>query len=150
MERGKSRVCSCSLIWTSSSLTRGSGVWTRLVVGFGMSSLKYRLKVQVLQFEEGGGILPAVEIGRICVKQVGRETGKKCVIIDVMDKSYVLVTGPKKVTGVRRRRANINHVEPLQVKIEVTRGASDEEVTSVLEAAGMLEEMVQPVGTTAK
>jgi large subunit ribosomal protein L14e len=115
-----------------------------------MSSLKYRLKVQVLQFEEGGGILPAVEIGRICVKQVGRETGKKCVIIDVMDKSYVLVTGPKKVTGVRRRRANINHVEPLQVKIEVTRGASDEEVTSVLEAAGMLEEMVQPVGTTAK
>jgi large subunit ribosomal protein L14e len=94
--------------------------------------------------------LPAIEVGRICVKQVGRETGKKCVIIDVMDKSFVLVTGPKKVTGVRRRRANLNHVEPLQVKIEVTRGASDEEVTSILEAAGMLEEMAKPVETTAK
>ena len=115
-----------------------------------MSSLKYKLKVHLLQFKEGVGKMPAVEVGRICVKQFGRETGKKCVIIDVMDKSFVLITGPKKVTGVRRRRANINHVEPLQVKIEVTRGASDEEVTSVLEAAGMLEEMAQPVETPAK
>jgi large subunit ribosomal protein L14e len=75
---------------------------------------------------------------------LGREAGKKCVIVDVMDKSFVLVTGPKKVTGVRRRRANINHLEPLQVKVDVTRGASDEEVTSVLESSGMLEEMAQP------
>jgi large subunit ribosomal protein L14e len=62
-----------------------------------------------------------------------------------MDKSFVLVTGPKKVTGVKRRRVNINHIEPLQVKVEVTRGASDEEVTSVLESSGMLEEMAQAV-----
>lgn len=61
-----------------------------------------------------------------------------------MDKSFVLVTGPKKVSGVRRRRTNINHIEPTQVKLDVTRGASDEEITSVLEAAGMLEEMAQP------
>ncbi len=94
---------------------------------------------------EGGILLPAIEVGRICVKQFGREAGKKCVIIDVMDKSFVLVTGPKKVTGVKRRRVNINHIEPLQVKVEVTRGASDEEVTSVLESSGMLEEMAQPV-----
>ena len=40
--------------------------------------------------------MPAIEVGRICVKQVGRENGKKCVVIDVMDKSFVLVTGPKK------------------------------------------------------
>ena len=61
-----------------------------------------------------------------------------------MDKSFVLVTGPKKVTGVKRRRVNINHIEPLQVKVELTRGASDEEVTSVLESSGVLEEMKQP------
>ncbi len=89
--------------------------------------------------------MPAIEVGRVCIKQFGRESGKKCVIIDVMDKSFVLVTGPKKVTGVRRRRTNINHIEPTQVKLELTRGASDEEITSVLEAAGMLEEMAQPV-----
>ena len=41
--------------------------------------------------------MPAIEVGRICTKQIGRESGKRCVIIDVMDKSFVLVTGPKKV-----------------------------------------------------
>jgi len=87
--------------------------------------------------------LPAIEVGRICVKVAGRETGRKCVIVDVMDKSFVLVTGPKKVTGVKRRRANINHVAPLQDKIKVKRGASDEEVTQTLEAAGKLEEMAK-------
>jgi large subunit ribosomal protein L14e len=87
--------------------------------------------------------MPAVEVGRICVKLAGRETGRKCVIIDVMDKSFVLVTGPKKVTGVKRRRVNINHVKPLQDKIEIPRGASDEEVNTTLQAAGKLEEMAQ-------
>jgi large subunit ribosomal protein L14e len=64
-----------------------------------------------------------------------------------MDKSFVLVTGPKKVTGVKRRRVNINHVMPLQDKIEVKRGASDEEVAQVLDAAGKLQEMTQAVKT---
>jgi large subunit ribosomal protein L14e len=85
--------------------------------------------------------MPAIEVGRICVKVAGRETGKKCVIVDVMDKSFVLVTGPKKVTGVKRRRANINHVAPTEDTIQVNRGASDEEVTQILEAAGKLEQM---------
>ena len=94
--------------------------------------------------------MPAIEVGRICVKLAGRETGRKCVIVDVMDKSFVLITGPKKVTGVKRRRVNINHVEPLQEKIEVKRGASDEEVTAILEAAGKLEEMAQTTKPASK
>ena len=89
--------------------------------------------------------MPAIEVGRICVKQAGRENGKKCVVIDVMDKSFVLVTGPKKITGVKRRRVNINHVMPIQEKIDVKRGASDEEIAQVLEAAGKMQEMTQPV-----
>lgn len=87
--------------------------------------------------------MPAIEIGRICMKQKGRETGKKCVIIDIMDKSFVLVTGPKKVTGVKRRRANISHLEALEEKIELSRGASDEEVTKILESDGKLGKMAQ-------
>jgi large subunit ribosomal protein L14e len=94
--------------------------------------------------------MPAIEVGRICVKLVGRETGRKCVIVDVMDKSFVLITGPKKVTGVKRRRVNINHVEPLQEKIEVKRGASDEEVAQTLEAAGKLKEMAQTTKSPSK
>ena len=91
--------------------------------------------------------MPAIEVGRICVKQAGRENGKKCVVIDVMDKSFVLVTGPKKITEVKRRRVNINHLMPLEDKIEVKRGASDEEVAQVLESAGKLQEMTQTVKT---
>ena len=89
--------------------------------------------------------MPAVEVGRICVKLLGREAGRKCVVVDLTDKSFVLVTGPKEVTGVRRRRANINHVEPLQDTLEIKRGASDEEVIEALKAAGKLEAMGQPV-----
>jgi large subunit ribosomal protein L14e len=89
--------------------------------------------------------VPAIEVGRICVKLTGREAGKKCVIVDVVDKSFVLITGPKKVTGVRRRRANASHVQPLQETIEVKRGASDDEVAQALKAAGKLETMAEEV-----
>lgn len=89
--------------------------------------------------------MPAVEIGRVCVKLSGREAGRKCVIVDVVDKSFVLVTGPKTVSGVKRRRANINHVEPLQYKVDINRGASDEEVEEALKVAGKQEEMAKIV-----
>ena len=88
--------------------------------------------------------MPAIEVGRICIKQGGRECCSKCVVIDVMDKSFVLVTGPKKLTGVKRRRANINHLMPIEDKIDIKRGASDEEVTQAIETAGLTEEMTLP------
>jgi len=87
--------------------------------------------------------MPAIEVGRICVKQAGRECCTKCVVIDVMDKSFVLVTGPKKVTGLKRRRVNINHLMPLVDKIDVKRGASDDEVEQAIQAADLTEEMTQ-------
>lgn len=89
--------------------------------------------------------MPAIEVGRICVKVCGREAGRKCVIIEVMDKSFVTITGPKKVTGIRRRRANVAHVEPVQDKLDIKRGASDEEIEEALKAAGKLETMAQVV-----
>ena len=85
--------------------------------------------------------MPAIEVGRICVKEAGREQGKKCVIIDVMDKSFILVTGPKNLTGIKRRKVNLDHVVALDDKVEVRRGASDEEITQALEAAGKTELM---------
>jgi large subunit ribosomal protein L14e len=74
-------------------------------------------------------------VGRICVKTAGREAGSKCVIIDVIDSNYVLVTGPKSVTGVRRRRANVKHLEPTEDKIDLKKDATDEEVLKALEKA---------------
>jgi len=92
-----------------------------------------------------GFYMPVIEVGRICVKLTGREAGRKCVVVDVIDKSFVLITGPKTLTGIKRRRANINHVEPLQDKMKIKRGASDEEVAEALKASGKLEEMAQMV-----
>ena len=85
--------------------------------------------------------MPAVEVGRICVKIAGREAGRKCIIVDVIDKNFALITGPKQLTGVKRRRVNINHIEPTTEKIDIKRGASDEEVMEALEKAGKIEEM---------
>lgn len=85
--------------------------------------------------------MPAIEVGRICIKLRGREAGRKCVIVDVIDNNYVLITGPKMLTGVKRRRVNIRHVEPLDKKVEVGKGASDEEVVKSLEASGLVEFM---------
>lgn len=92
--------------------------------------------------------MPAIEIGRICVKLAGREAGRKCVIVDVADKSFVLITGPKSVTGVRRRRVNVSHIEPLQDKIEIKRGVSDDEVAEALKTSNKLEMMPQIVKPT--
>jgi large subunit ribosomal protein L14e len=77
----------------------------------------------------------AIEVGRICVKTSGRESGEKCVIVDVVDKNYVLVTGPKSLTGIRRRRVNMRHLQPTEDKVDLKKDAADEEVLKALEKA---------------
>jgi len=94
--------------------------------------------------------MPAIEVGRICVKTVGREAGKKCVIVDVIDKSFVLITGPKNVTQVKRRKANVCHIEPTTERIEITRGATDDEIAQALKTAGKLDAMATPVKPSLK
>ena len=89
--------------------------------------------------------MPAIEVGRICIKILGREAGKKCVIVDIVDKNFVLITGPKTVSGIKRRRANISHIEPTSEKVEMKRGATDEEIAEALKTAGKLEEMANAV-----
>ncbi|MDD1775029.1 MAG: 50S ribosomal protein L14e, partial [Methanobacterium sp.] len=32
--------------------------------------------------------MPAIEVGRICIKLAGREAGEKCVIIEVIDDKF--------------------------------------------------------------
>lgn len=81
--------------------------------------------------------MPAIEVGRVCVKIAGREAGRKCVIVEVIDRNFVLITGPQKVTGVKRRRSNINHIEPTEKRVNIKRGNSDEEIMEVLDEETM-------------
>jgi len=78
--------------------------------------------------------MPSIEIGRICVKTMGGEKGRRCVIVDIIDKSFVLITGPESLTRVKRRRTNVNHLELLNEKIQIKREASDDEVAEALRA----------------
>lgn len=75
-----------------------------------------------------------MEVGRVCVKLAGHEAGKQCVIVDVLDNVYVVVSGP----WVKRRRCNIAHLESLEQKVEIAKRASDEDVKRTLEAAGLV------------
>lgn len=76
--------------------------------------------------------MPLIEVGRVCIKTRGREAGRRCVIVEIIDRNFVLVTGPKDTTGVRRRRVNIDHLKPLDERIDIRPGASDEEVKTAL------------------
>jgi len=82
-----------------------------------------------------------IEVGRLCVKVAGREAGRRCVVVRVIDKNFVEITGPKELTGVRRRRANIKHLVPLPVKIDISEGADDREVLEALKATAIYEEL---------
>lgn len=75
-----------------------------------------------------------MEVGRVCVKLVGHEAGKQCVIVDVLDNVYVMISGP----GIKRRRCNIAHLEPTGQKLDIAKSAPDEDVKRALEAAGLV------------
>lgn len=59
--------------------------------------------------------MPAIEKGRVCVKIAGRETGKQCVIVDVIDENFVEIVGNE----VKNKRCNIKHLEPVDKTVEV-------------------------------
>ncbi len=59
--------------------------------------------------------MPAIEKGRVCVKIAGRESGKKCVIVDVIDENFVEIVGNE----VKNKRCNIKHLEPVDETVEV-------------------------------
>ena len=68
-----------------------------------------------------------IEVGRVCVKIRGREAGRRCVVVDIIDENFVIVDG-----DVKRRRVNIKHLEPLPQKLDVKAGASTEEVVKAM------------------
>jgi large subunit ribosomal protein L14e len=83
----------------------------------------------------------AIEIGRVCKKLQGREAGRYCVVVDTVDEGYVMVTGPRDVTDVRKRQCNILHLEPTDDIIDIKKGASDEDVKKALEKAKLTDKV---------
>ncbi len=65
-------------------------------------------------------------IGRLCIKIAGRDAGKKCIIIDIVDKNHVLIDGQ-----TRRRKCNVKHLEPLTKVLKVTKNAPRTEIIRI-------------------
>lgn len=80
-----------------------------------------------------------IEVGRICVKIAGRDAGLKCIVIDILDKNYVLIDGE-----TRRRKCNILHLEPLKQVIKIKKNASHEEVKKEFEKLGLKSRETKP------
>lgn len=73
-----------------------------------------------------------LEIGRVAVKLAGRDSGLKCVVVDNIDKNFVLIDGQ-----TRRKRCNILHLEPTDKVVKIKKGANHEEVKKAFKELGI-------------
>ena len=73
-----------------------------------------------------------MEIGRICVKIAGRDAGKKCVIVEVLDDNYVMIDGE-----TRRRKCNIKHLEPLKETVKLKAKADHAAIVAEFKKLGI-------------
>ena len=72
------------------------------------------------------------EVGTLCVKIAGRDAGKQCAVVEVLDQQHVLIDGE-----TRRRKVNVKHLEPLPKTIDISKGASHEDVTKAFDLLGV-------------
>lgn len=71
------------------------------------------------------------EVGRLCVKTAGRDATRRCLVVEVLDNSYVLIDGQ-----TRRRKCNINHLEATDTLVKLSKSATSSAVAKELEALG--------------
>lgn len=81
------------------------------------------------------------DIGRVCVKTMGREAGNYCVVVDIIDKNYIIIDG----LNIRRRRVNYKHIEPLPELVEIKKGAKHEDVEVAIKKAKLDKKMKEIV-----
>ncbi len=99
----------------------------------------------VQQLHEGrdaqeGEAVTMMDIGRHCVKFAGRDAGKHCLIIDVIDSNHVMIDGE-----TRRRKCNVRHLEPLDKVVDLRKNASHENVIKALQDLGVKVREIKPV-----
>lgn len=73
-----------------------------------------------------------MDIGRVCIKTAGRDSGETAIVIDKIDENFVLVDG-----NVRRKRCNVKHLEPTEKLIAIQNNASTEQVHAAMKEAGL-------------
>ena len=88
--------------------------------------------------------MSAISVGRIVTKIMGREAGRHAVVTQIIDQNFVEVTGPQELTGVRRRRVNITHIEPTEYSVELSIGDNlDATVMSAIDSDAKLKKFME-------
>jgi large subunit ribosomal protein L14e len=72
------------------------------------------------------------DIGRVCMKLAGRDAGKMCVVVQVIDARTVLIDGQ-----TRRRKCSVTHLEPTDKTVEISTDASNQDVVKALATIGI-------------
>lgn len=70
------------------------------------------------------------DIGRVCIKIAGRESGQLAVIVDKKENMF-LIDG-----NVRRKLCNQKHLEPLDLVLDIKKGATTSEVKNAMKKHG--------------
>ena len=86
-----------------------------------------------------------IEIGRLCVKIAGRDSGLKCIIVDILDDKFVLIDGE-----TRRRKCNILHLELLKDTIKIKKNASHDEIKKEFKKLGLKVRETKPKQKTER
>ncbi len=84
-------------------------------------------------------------IGRLCMKIAGRDAGKKCVVIEQLDNTFVMVDGQ-----TRRKKVNMKHLEPFGPVLEIKENASPEEVKAAFKELGLEVRETHPKSVLAR
>jgi large subunit ribosomal protein L14e len=84
-------------------------------------------------------------VGRVCVKIAGRDAGKKCVIVEVLDDRHVMIDGM-----TRRRKCNKIHLEPLGQTLDIRDKASHEEVAKAFQSIDLKVKTTKPKQRTER
>jgi len=73
--------------------------------------------------------MPGIEIGTVCIKTRGRESGKKAVIVDFDSKTkFVVIDGPQ----IKKRKCNLMHLYPTSKKIDIKKNADKKTIEAQL------------------
>lgn len=67
------------------------------------------------------------DVGRVCTKIAGRDAGKKCVVINIVDDNIVVVDGLS-----RRRKCNTKHLEPSKTVLKVAKDVATDALLKVM------------------
>lgn len=71
-------------------------------------------------------------VGRVCVKIAGRDANKRCVVVEPVDSTYVIIDGQ-----TRRKKCNVRHLEPLPQTLDIEQGADHSAVANAFSSLGI-------------